>query len=118
MYIYEMRTIYFWSEKKKLSDTILKLSFLTKELFHIPQTEFYIVIRRSSTHSLILLYKQSVVDTTVNWTDTASALCSWYSRLRERDNKQVDNKREGQVNHVKSQKNTELKRQSIRGMAS
>ena len=27
--------------KKKISDTILKLSFLTKELFHIPQTEFY-----------------------------------------------------------------------------
>lgn len=104
-------------KKKKFSDTILKLSFLTKELFHIPQTEFYIVIRRSSTHSLILLYKQSVGDTTVNWTDMASALCSWYSRLRERDNKQVDNEREGQVN-VKSQKNTELKQQSIRGMAS
>ena len=47
----------------------------------------------------------------------ASALCSWYSRLRERDSKQVDNKREGQVN-VKSQKNTELKQQSMRGMAS
>lgn len=79
-----------WKEKNKwynIKTLIFNLrapSYSPNWVLHNYQSVFH-----SLTDSTVQIL--SVGDTILNWTDMAPALCSWYSGLREIDNKQVNN---------------------------